>query len=235
MATSTTSHLDNSPQYTAVIKLTNDITTPDPNAAPTDNESGFLFTIQNEPKANRTFPSPVMSNWKPTTEKCRRKIEVRQIHDATASCATKLIFIVFLGFTRVLSTDGVVNNERRSSIAVPTVSCLNVFDKSRLSFRSFLSLLTIFACNAEAAGDLWLKLPSYAEVSFSIFDIVSVKLGTAAQNRKRAENFKFWARRHQSNWDPGIVIRDSGRRSFCQTVRRTNVHTLIVDTVNCTS
>ena len=98
IATATDSHLDNSPQYTAVIRLRIDIITPDPNVAPTDNESGCLFMIQNAPTANKTLINPVTSNWKPTTAKCRRNIDVRQKQDATPSCATKLKFIAFLGF-----------------------------------------------------------------------------------------------------------------------------------------
>ena len=64
-----TSQRDSSPQYTAVIKLNSETTTPDPKQAPTDSESGCLLIIQKDPTANVTFNSPVTSNWKPTTEK----------------------------------------------------------------------------------------------------------------------------------------------------------------------
>ena len=102
-ATLSTSQWESSPQWTAVIKLKRDIITPDPKHAPTDKESGCLFITQNVPTAKETFSNPVTSSWKPTTEKWRRNIDVRQKHVATKSCAIRLTFIFFFGFVTVLS------------------------------------------------------------------------------------------------------------------------------------
>lgn len=104
-ATLSTSQWESSPQCTAVIKLKRDIITPDPKHAPTDKESGCLFITQNVPQANETFSNPVTSSWKPTTEKWRRNIEVRQKHVATRSCATRFTFMFFFGLTTALSDD----------------------------------------------------------------------------------------------------------------------------------
>lgn len=104
-ATLSTSQWDSSPQCTAVTKLKRDIITPDPKQAPTDKESGCLFITQNVPTANKTLSKPVTSSWKPTTEKWRRNIDVRQKHVATMSCVTRLTFIFFFGLMMALSDD----------------------------------------------------------------------------------------------------------------------------------
>ena len=104
-ATLSTSQWDSSPQCTAVTKLKRDIITPDPKHAPTDKESGCLFITQNVPTANKTFSKPVTSSWKPTTEKWRRNIDVRQKHVATKSCATRFTFMFFFGLRTALSDD----------------------------------------------------------------------------------------------------------------------------------
>ena len=104
-ATLSTSQWESSPQCTAVIKLKKVIITPDPKHTPTDKESGCLFITQNVPTANETFSNPVTSSWNPTTEKWRRKIDVRQKHMATKSCAARLTFMYFFGLMMALSDD----------------------------------------------------------------------------------------------------------------------------------